>query len=196
MTHLRSAHRTPVSCGTCCITYGIQCGIKSLIYKRFSVWPVSTANLPMCVCVQACAGAHPCAHPQAPVHTTRTARYRTRLTYQALTCTRTPHVTQHVPCSHARALSFPPLRDRKKEEMKKTIVCTPENAPEFRALARRWPELGQLIDALKAQDLFPGLRAARITLTGDEKQIAKGLAGVCAENAPEAQKTGPAGGAL
>lgn len=73
--------------------------------------------------------------------------------------------------------------------MKKTIVCTPENAPEFRALARRWPELGQLIDSLKAQDLFPGLRAARITLTGDENELAKGLAGVCAENAPEAAET-------
>jgi hypothetical protein len=73
--------------------------------------------------------------------------------------------------------------------MKRTIVCTPENAHEFRALARRWPEFGQLIEDLKAQDLFPGLRAARITIEGDEKQLARGLAGVCPENAPEAPKT-------
>lgn len=91
------------------------------------------------------------------------------------------------------ARPYSPLyRSKKTDEMpkmKKVIVCTPENAPEFRALASRWPELGQLIDQLKAQDMFPGLRAARITISGDSEQVGKGLAGVCAENAPKGRKT-------
>ena len=63
------------------------------------------------------------------------------------------------------------------------IRCTPENAGEMRALVQRWPELNDLVKGLQAQGLFPGLRALQITLTGDEKQVAKGLAGVMPQNA-------------
>jgi|GEM_PF-3429390 len=66
------------------------------------------------------------------------------------------------------------------------IRCTPENAGDMRALVQRWPELNALVKGLQAQGLFPGLRALRITVTGDEKQVAKGLAGVMPQNAASA----------
>lgn len=189
MTERQNAQKISNLCGMCGIPCGIPCGIKSLIHKGCAVCAVSTAYLPMCARVQARAGAHPCAHPQAPTHTAHTAHtaHALRIKHLRAPAYRTPNRTYRTP---TRAPSHCPLfASEKKEEMKRTIVCTPENAPEFRALARRWPELGQLINELKAQDLFPGLRAARITLEGDEKQLAKGLAGVCPENAPEGQKS-------
>ena len=189
MTARQKTPKTAVLCGMCGIACGIPCGVKSLIHKACAVCAVSTAHLPMCVRVQARAGAHPCAHPWAHLHTAHTAHTAHALHIKHLRAPayRTPHRTYRTP---TRAPSHSPLfASEKKEEMKRTIVCTPENAHEFRALARRWPEFGQLIEDLKAQDLFPGLRAARITIEGDEKQLARGLAGVCPENAPEAPKT-------
>lgn len=69
------------------------------------------------------------------------------------------------------------------------IRCTPENAGEMRALVQRWPELNDLVKGLQAQGLFPGLRALRITVTGSESQVAKGLAGVMPQNAASAAQT-------
>lgn len=69
------------------------------------------------------------------------------------------------------------------------IRCTPENAGEMRALVQRWPELNALVKSLQAQGLFPGLRALQITLTGDEQQVAKGLAGVMPQNASSAAQS-------
>ena len=74
-------------------------------------------------------------------------------------------------------------------EKKKVIRCTPANAGEFRDLVRRWPELGDLVGSLQSQNLFPGLRALQITLTGSENELAQGLGAVCAENAPKGLKT-------
>lgn len=71
------------------------------------------------------------------------------------------------------------------KQAKAVIRCTPDNAAEMRDLVKRWPELDSLVRSLQAQGLFPGLRALQITLTGSEEQVAKGLAGVMAENAPE-----------
>lgn len=69
---------------------------------------------------------------------------------------------------------------------KAVIRCTPENAADMRDLVKRWPQLDTLVRGLQAQGMFPGLRSLQITLTGDEKQVAKGLAGVMPENAPNA----------
>lgn len=77
----------------------------------------------------------------------------------------------------------------------KTIVCTEENAAEFQKVVRAWPELHALVQGLQADNLFPGLRAMRITLTGSAEQRAQGLAALLPENAPEGRKTesgGPA----
>ena len=51
-------------------------------------------------------------------------------------------------------------------EKKVTLRCNEANAPEFRALVKAWPELGDLVAQLQAQNLFPGLRSMQVTLTG------------------------------
>lgn len=71
-----------------------------------------------------------------------------------------------------------------------TIRCTPENAKEFQATVRHWPELHSLVKDLQAQNLFPGLRAMQITLTGPEKWVGKGLGALAPQNAPDGAKGG------
>ena len=71
----------------------------------------------------------------------------------------------------------------------RTIRCTPENGADMQKVDRAWPELHALVQSLQAQDLFPGLRAMQITLTGSAEHCAKGLAALLPENAPQAAKT-------
>lgn len=70
----------------------------------------------------------------------------------------------------------------------RTIPCTAENAAQMQRVVKSWPELHDLVQSLQAQDLFPGLRAVRITLTGSEEHCAKGLGALLPENAPEGRK--------
>jgi len=70
----------------------------------------------------------------------------------------------------------------------RTIACTPENAAQMQQVVKAWPELHALVQSLQAQDLFPGLRAMQIKLTGTPEHLAKGLGALLPENAPEAQK--------
>lgn len=69
---------------------------------------------------------------------------------------------------------------------KKVIRCTPENAAAMQQAVKAWPELHALVQDLQAQNLFPGLRALQITLTGNEQFVAKGLAAVAEINATRA----------
>ena len=69
---------------------------------------------------------------------------------------------------------------------KKVIRCTPDNAREMAAAVKAWPELHDLVKVLQAQDLFPGLRSLRITITGDEQLLAQGLGAVKTINASKA----------
>lgn len=71
----------------------------------------------------------------------------------------------------------------------RAIVCTPENAREFQQVVKAWPELHDLVQSLQGQDLFPGLRGLRITLTGSAEHCAQGLSALLKENGPEASKT-------
>jgi len=71
----------------------------------------------------------------------------------------------------------------------RTIACTPENAAQMQRVVKAWPELHDLVQSLQAQDLFPGLRAVRITLTGSAEHCAKGLGALLPENSPEGLKT-------
>lgn len=70
----------------------------------------------------------------------------------------------------------------------RTIRCTPENGAKFQEVVRNWPELHGLVKDLQAQGMFPGLRAATITLTGDAEHCGKGLAALLPENAQESGK--------
>lgn len=57
----------------------------------------------------------------------------------------------------------------------RTIRCTPENAPQMQKVVKNWPELHSLVKDLQAADLFPGLRALQITLSGPPEYLDKGL---------------------
>ncbi len=72
----------------------------------------------------------------------------------------------------------------------RTIRCTAENAKEFQELVKADPELLALVQGLQAQNLFPGLRGLSVTVTGDEKTLAKGLGAWPAQNAPQAAQGG------
>jgi hypothetical protein len=70
----------------------------------------------------------------------------------------------------------------------RTILCTPENAAQMQQVVKAWPELHQLVQELQAQEMFPGLRGLRITLTGDAEHCAKGLGALLPENASQGRK--------
>lgn len=71
----------------------------------------------------------------------------------------------------------------------RTIRCTRENGAQFQKVVRAWPELHALVKDLQAQDLFPGLSAASITLTGSAEHCARGLSALIPENAPQGRKS-------
>jgi hypothetical protein len=70
---------------------------------------------------------------------------------------------------------------------KRTIRCTPENAKAFQDLVKADADLHSLVQQLQAQDMFPGLRALQITITGDETTLAKGLGAWPVKNGSEAE---------
>ena len=72
---------------------------------------------------------------------------------------------------------------------KRTIRCTEENAKAIQDLVKADAELLDLVQQLQAQDMFPGLRAMSITITGDEQTLAKGLGAWPVKNGLQAAKT-------
>ena len=75
----------------------------------------------------------------------------------------------------------------------KTFRCFPEDAALFRQVIKAWPELDATVRGLQAQGMFPGLRAVQITLQGDEKTLAKGLAALLPENPPSGPESAAPG---
>lgn len=67
------------------------------------------------------------------------------------------------------------------EVVSRVIRCTESNVADFRALLNGWPELKALVLDLQAQELFPGLRAMQVTLTGAPGWVTRGLAGLGSE---------------
>jgi len=56
-----------------------------------------------------------------------------------------------------------------------TIQCCPQNAKAFQAIIKSTPALLDLVQHLQANNLFLGLRAMAITITGAPATVAKGL---------------------
>lgn len=69
----------------------------------------------------------------------------------------------------------------------RTIRCTADNAAQFQALVKSWPELLGLVQSLQAQALFPGLRGLTVTLSGPPDVLAQGLGAILPQNAPQAR---------
>lgn len=70
---------------------------------------------------------------------------------------------------------------------KRLITCTEENQKEMAAAIKAWPALHALVQSLRSQGVFPGMRALRITLTGSEAFVAQGLGAITAMNAAKAE---------
>lgn len=102
--------------------------------------------------------------------------YRTSLMYQALT-----RLSYRTPIPH-----IPHKKMNDGKDSKRVIRCTPENAKAMAGVVKNWPELHALVQTLQAQDLFPGLRAMQITITGSAEAVAKGLDAVNEINAAKA----------
>lgn len=77
------------------------------------------------------------------------------------------------------------MSEEKEELVSRTYRVTEENRAEALALVKEWPELLALVRQLQADQLFPGLRGLQITLTGEKKEVAKGLGAALVKNAPE-----------
>ncbi len=58
-----------------------------------------------------------------------------------------------------------------------TVRCTADNVADFRALVAAWPELKTQVFDLQQQNLFPGLRAMQVRLSGEPEQLRAGLPG-------------------
>ncbi len=143
-----------------------------------------------------CAGSSTCARTHrktAAAHTTKRALMRI--------CTRHTRHTRHMLDSYAHFHASPGTRPgtrgtplflffkkavMDKAQTSRTIRCTPENARAMQQAVKAWPELHALVQDLQAQDLFPGLRALSITVTGSEALVDKGLDAVAEINATRA----------
>ena len=171
------AMKHPVLCGMCGVLCGIPCGIKPAWIKACAVCAVSTLTRTggrVRTKPKHTHHAHACKTHMDTAHTAHTAHPHIN---QQLTKKLIPHNTPHIP--HKKKMD--------EKQTKRVIRCTPENAPEVRALVGRWPELNHLVRTLQDQNMFPGLRNVQITLTGSEEFVGKGLAGVRPENAPKAE---------
>ena len=162
----------PILCGVCGIPCGIPCGVKSLIYMVCAVCAVSIA-LALCAPVHTRACLH--AHTHTRLHTAHTAH--------------TAHAPIHAGLRvFAYRTTSPTYRTKEKMDCKTTtrvIRCTPDNVKEMNAVVKNCPALHDLVKSLQDQNLFPGLRALKITLTGPASFTAQGLAAIQQINAPK-----------
>ena len=62
-----------------------------------------------------------------------------------------------------------------KHQSWRTIKCTEQNAPAMQQIVKATPGLLSLVKKLQEQNLFPGLRAMTVTITGTPDIVAKGL---------------------
>ncbi|MDP3651061.1 MAG: hypothetical protein Q8R67_05190 [Rhodoferax sp.] len=69
----------------------------------------------------------------------------------------------------------------------RVISCTADNVKEMAAVVKSWPELHNLVKSLQEQNLFPGLRGLRITLSGPKSFTAQGLGAVHSLNASKTE---------
>lgn len=117
---------------------------------------------------------------------------------------RTPCTTPCTPCTatlRARLCSFFNIFSQEKKMMEETpakaaptaapvltrrIVCTPANAPAFRELVKNTPRLLEVVEQLKAQGLFPGLRGMSVVITGSAETVAKGVDALLPKNGSKA----------
>lgn len=155
-------------------SWGMVCGIKSLIHKGCGACGAThltgacagmRTHMRACVCR--------CVHVHAP-HTPHAPHIKRDKDLQ--------HMFAPLPAPHIPHNPFFKGNEMLEEE-KRVIRCSPNNTAQMQRVVRNWPQLHSLVKGLQAQGLFPGLRSLQITLTGSPEFVGKGLGAIDSENA-------------
>ena len=160
----------PNLCAMCGNLCGMVCAIKSLIFKGCALCALSPyTGVQAGACTHMHAGACMCVH----LHGAHSAHSAHLIHIKHLRIRHGAHIAAH----HAAHISTTPfLKEKEMEEEKKRVIgCTPENAAQMKRVVQGWPQLHGLVKQLQAADLFPGMRAMQITLTGSADYVAQGL---------------------
>lgn len=168
----------PCLCGMCGVLCGVLCGmnpneINDVRYVRYQ------SHFPMRAQARACRRrrAHTRRHMH-PAHTAHTAHLNKNNNLEEIDTAQDTAQIQLIPHNH---MSTP-------TNTAVTIVCTRENAAEFRDLIKSWPELGEVVEVLQEQNLFPGLRAMRVGFRSDVYDGANTVGALAEKIAQEAEK--------
>lgn len=180
----------PDLCAMCGNVCGMACAIKSLISKGCALCAPSTYTV-----VQAGA----CTHMHAGVcmcvrlHAAHSAHSAHLMHINHLRIRHGAHIAAHHAAHHS---TTPFLKEEEMEEEKKRVIgCTPENAAQMKRVVQGWPQLHGLVKQLQEADLFPGLRAVQITLTGSAEFVGQGLDALDPEKRAESLQSRQGGAA-
>ena len=160
----------PGMCAMCGNVCGNVCAIKSLILNGCVLCALSTyTGVQAGACTHMHAGVCMCvrlhgAHSAHGAHLIHIKHLRER------------HGA-HIAAPHGAHHSTTPfLKEEEMDEEKKRVIgCTPENAAQMKRVVQGWPQLHGLVKQLQAAELFPGMRALQITLTGSAEFVGQGL---------------------
>lgn len=180
----------PELCTMCSTVCSNVCTIKSLILNGCALCALSTyTGAQAGACTHMHAGVRRC----TSVHSAHSAHSAHLMHIKHLRHRHGAHIAAH----HAAHISTTPfLKEKEMEEEKKRVIgCTPENAAQMKCVVQGWPQLHGLVKQLQAADLFPGMRAMQITLTGSAEFVGQGLDALDPEKRAEGLKSNQGGGA-
>lgn len=187
MSSVVTRHDLCAMCGKVC---GMVCAIKSLISKGCALCALSAyTGVQAGACTRMHAGACMC----VCLHSAHSAHSAHLIHIKHLHQRHGAHIAAH----HAAHLSTAPFlkEEEMEEEKKRVIACTPENAAQMKRVVQGWPQLHGLVKQLQAADLFPGMRAMQITLTGSAEFVGQGLDALDPEKRSAGAQSSPKGAA-
>ena len=160
----------PDLCAMCGNVCGMVCAIKLLILKGCVLCALSTyTGVQAGACTHMHAGVCMCVR----LHAAHSAHGAHLIHINHLRIRHGAHIAAHHAAHHS---TTPFLKEEEMEEEKKRVIgCTPENAAQMKRVVQGWPQLHGLVKQLQEADLFPGLRAMQITLTGSAEFVGQGL---------------------
>lgn len=101
-------------------------------------------------------------------------------------CKSSTYVNSHTAHDTPHTAHLKKMDEATKNQATRVFPCTPENQRDMAAAVKAWPQLHALVKDLQAQNLFPGLRAMRIRITGSPELVAQGLGAIATLNATKA----------
>ncbi|QOQ83690.1 hypothetical protein INP81_07390 [Comamonas thiooxydans] len=187
---MRSVAIRPDLCAMCGKVCGMVCAIKSLISKDCALCALSAyTGVQAGACTHMHAGVCMC----VCLHSAHSAHSAQLIHIKHLRIRHGAHIAAHHAAHHS---TTPFLKEEEMEEEKKRVIgCTPENAAQMKRVVQGWPQLHGLVKQLQAADLFPGMRAMQITLTGSAEFVGQGLDALDPEKRAEGLKSNQGGAA-